>query len=174
MGYHIDSLDMCYGIQLTDSHGDIGVIYAQELMHVFIIFSDRNFGVSLQFFVWIEYYEYEYALVLFQYELQDRSNGKNSFALFQYELVNRSNRKNSFEVVQQPTDNSYLLFSANRNLGVILYYTLRDNHMIQLCQHCWEIALVKVRTLGLVFKHFNTVFVPVYYLLPCCFYLFSL
>ena len=26
--YHIDPLDMCYGIQLADSHGDIGVIYA--------------------------------------------------------------------------------------------------------------------------------------------------
>ena len=39
MGYLIDSLDMCYGIQLTDSRSDIGVIYAQELMHVFIIFS---------------------------------------------------------------------------------------------------------------------------------------
>ena len=59
MEYHIDSLDMCYGTQLMDSCGDIGVIYAQELMHVFIIFSDRNFGVSLQFFVWIEYYESE-------------------------------------------------------------------------------------------------------------------
>ena len=47
MGYHIDSLDMCYGIQLADSRGDIGVIYAYELMYVFIIFSDRNFGVSL-------------------------------------------------------------------------------------------------------------------------------
>ena len=44
MGYHIDSLDMCYGIQLADSRGDIGVIYAQELMHVFIIFSDRTLG----------------------------------------------------------------------------------------------------------------------------------
>ena len=39
MRYPIDSLDMCYGIQLTDSRGDVGVIYAQELMHVFIIFS---------------------------------------------------------------------------------------------------------------------------------------
>ena len=39
MRYLIDSLDMCYGIQLADSRGDIGVIYAQGLMHVFIIFS---------------------------------------------------------------------------------------------------------------------------------------
>ena len=31
MGYHIDSLDMCYGIQLADSHGDIRVIYAQRV-----------------------------------------------------------------------------------------------------------------------------------------------
>ena len=28
MRYLIDSLDMCYGIQLADSRGDIGVIYA--------------------------------------------------------------------------------------------------------------------------------------------------
>ena len=39
MGYHIDLLDVCYGTQLVDSQGDIGVIYAQGLMHVFIIFS---------------------------------------------------------------------------------------------------------------------------------------
>ena len=39
MGYHIDSLDVCYGTQLADSRGDIEVIYAQGLMHVFIIFS---------------------------------------------------------------------------------------------------------------------------------------
>ena len=39
MGYHIDSLDVCYGTQLADSRGDIRVIYAQGLMHVFIIFS---------------------------------------------------------------------------------------------------------------------------------------
>ena len=41
----IDSLDMCYGIQLTYSGGDIGVIYAYGLMHVFYyLFSDGNFG----------------------------------------------------------------------------------------------------------------------------------
>jgi hypothetical protein len=51
---------------------------------------------------------------------------------------------------------------------------LRDLHMIQLCQHCWEIALVQVWTLGLVSKHFNTIFVPVYLLPPCCFYIFIL
>ena len=28
MGYHIDSLDICFGTQLADSRGDIGVIYA--------------------------------------------------------------------------------------------------------------------------------------------------
>ena len=39
MRYNIDSLDMCLGIQLADSRGDIGVIYAQGLMHIFIIFS---------------------------------------------------------------------------------------------------------------------------------------
>ena len=39
MGYHIDSLDVCYGTQLANSRGDIGVINAQGLMDVFIIFS---------------------------------------------------------------------------------------------------------------------------------------
>jgi hypothetical protein len=28
MGYYIDSLDVCFGTQLADSWGDIGVIYA--------------------------------------------------------------------------------------------------------------------------------------------------
>ena len=28
MGYHIDTLDMCFGTQLVDARGDIGVIYA--------------------------------------------------------------------------------------------------------------------------------------------------
>ena len=33
---------------------------------------------------------------------------------------------------------------------------------------------MKVRTLGLVFKHCNTIFAPFYQLLPCCFLLFLL
>src|SRR3954471_9070845 len=37
-----------------------------------------------------------------------------------------------------------------------------------------ELALVKVRTLGLVSYHCNTVYAHFYRLLPCCFYLFSL
>ena len=38
--------------------------------------------------------------------------------------------------------------------------------MIQLHQHCWEIALAKVRTLGLIFMHCNTICAPftIYYL----------
>ena len=28
IGYRIDSLDICFATQLTDSRGDIGVIYA--------------------------------------------------------------------------------------------------------------------------------------------------
>ena len=39
MGYYFDSLDISYGTELTDSRGDFGVIYAQGLMHVFIIFT---------------------------------------------------------------------------------------------------------------------------------------
>ena len=41
--------------------------------------------------------------VLFQYELYDRSNGKNSFVLFYYGLLNRLSRKDNFEVVSYPT-----------------------------------------------------------------------
>ena len=41
--------------------------------------------------------------VLFQYELNDRLNGKNSFMLFYYGLLNRSTRKDNFEVVSYPT-----------------------------------------------------------------------
>ena len=49
MGYHIDSLDMCFGTQLVDSCGDIGVTYAQGLMHVLIIcFSGRNLGALFE------------------------------------------------------------------------------------------------------------------------------
>ena len=50
MGYYIDSLDICFGIQLADSRGDIGVIYAYGLMHAFIIFSSiETLGCSLEF-----------------------------------------------------------------------------------------------------------------------------
>ena len=49
MGYHIDSVDMCLGIQLTDSRGDIGVIYAYGLMHVLVFcFSGRNLGALFE------------------------------------------------------------------------------------------------------------------------------
>ena len=41
--------------------------------------------------------------VLFQYELYDRLNAKNSFMLFYYGLLNRSIRKDNFEVVSYPT-----------------------------------------------------------------------
>ena len=137
MGYLIDSLDIRYGTQLADSHGDIGVIFAQGLMHVLIILSPiETLGSPCSSLCGLSIMNYEFALVLFQYELQDRLNVKNRFVLFQYELLNRSIGKNSFEVASYPINNSYLLFTANRNLGVILYCTLRDNYMIQLCQHC--------------------------------------
>ena len=137
MRYHIDSLHICYGIQITDPRGDIGVIYAQGLMHVFIIFSPIETlgspcsslcGLSITNMNMLWCYSSTNSRI-------DRTE-KNSFALFQYELFNRSSRKYSFEVVSCPTNNSYLQFSANRNSGVIVYCTLRDNHMIQLCQHC--------------------------------------
>ena len=66
MGYHIDSLDVCYGIQLADSRNDIGVIYAYGLKLVFIIFSPiETLGSPCSSLCWIEYYKYEFALVLF-------------------------------------------------------------------------------------------------------------
>ena len=37
-----------------------------------------------------------------------------------------------------------------------------------------ELALVKVRTLGLVSYHCNTVYAHFYHKLPCCFYYFRL
>ena len=49
MGYHIDSLDICFGIQLADSRSDIGVIYAYGLMHVLAFcFSGRNLGALFE------------------------------------------------------------------------------------------------------------------------------
>ena len=48
-GYHIDLLDMCFGTQLADSRGDIGVIYAYGLMHVLVFVSlDRNLGALFE------------------------------------------------------------------------------------------------------------------------------
>ena len=52
MGYHIDSLDICFGTQLADSRGDIGVIYALGLMHVLVLVSPVEIlGHSLRFLV---------------------------------------------------------------------------------------------------------------------------
>ena len=52
MGYHIDSLDICFGTQLADSRGVIGVIYAKGLMHVLVFVSPVEIlGHSLKFFV---------------------------------------------------------------------------------------------------------------------------
>ena len=39
MGYSIDSLDICFGTQIADSRGDIGVIYAYGVMHVLVFVS---------------------------------------------------------------------------------------------------------------------------------------
>ena len=51
MGYHINSLDICFGTQLADSRGDIGVIYAKGLMHVLVFVSPVEIlGHSLKFF----------------------------------------------------------------------------------------------------------------------------
>ena len=49
MGYRIDSLDICFGTQLADSRGDIGVIYAWGLIHVLVFyFSGRNIGALFE------------------------------------------------------------------------------------------------------------------------------
>ena len=52
MGYYIDSLDVCFGTQLMDSRGDIALIYAEGLMHVFVLLSlVQILGHSLKFFM---------------------------------------------------------------------------------------------------------------------------
>mgnify|MGYP005849719647 FL=1 len=49
MGYHIDSLDMCFGTQLADCRGDIAVIYADGMMHVLVFcFTGRNLGALFE------------------------------------------------------------------------------------------------------------------------------
>ena len=48
MEYRIDSLDICFGIQLLDSRGDIGVIYAQGLIRSCVCFSGRNLGALFE------------------------------------------------------------------------------------------------------------------------------
>ena len=50
MGYHIDSLDICFGTQLADSRGDIGVIYAGVDACSRLCFSGRNLGALLEVF----------------------------------------------------------------------------------------------------------------------------
>ena len=48
-GYHIDSIDTCFGTQLADSRGDIGVIYAWGFMHILVVcFSGRNLGALFE------------------------------------------------------------------------------------------------------------------------------
>ena len=52
MGHYIESLDICFGTQLADSRGVIGVIYAKGLMHVLVFVSPVEIlGHSLKFFV---------------------------------------------------------------------------------------------------------------------------
>jgi len=52
MGYYFDSLDICFGTQLADSRGDIGVNYASGLMHVLVFVSPvQILGHSLRLFV---------------------------------------------------------------------------------------------------------------------------
>ena len=39
MGYHIDSLDMCFGTQLADSRGDIGVLMTHKYKGSIVVLS---------------------------------------------------------------------------------------------------------------------------------------
>ena len=66
------------------------------------------------------------------------------------------------------TNNFFLCSPLDKNFGVIHHRTLRDGYVIQLYQHCWEIALVKLRTLGLIFKHCNTVCALFYFSTNSC------
>ena len=45
---------------------------------------------------------------------------------------------------------------------------------IQLCYHCWECPLVKVWSLGLLSKHWNTVYNQFCYMIACCHLYFRL
>ena len=47
MGYHIDSLDMCFGTQLADSRGDNGVCIGVDA-HSSLCFSSRNLGALFE------------------------------------------------------------------------------------------------------------------------------
>ena len=88
--------------------------------------------------------------VLFQYELYDGLSGKNSFMLFYYELFYRSIRKNNFEVVSYPTIISTFVLRYQWLWSDSLLHVeglLYDLSMLLLLR---ELALVKVRTLGLV------------------------
>ena len=94
--------------------------------------------------------------------------------LFQYELFNRSFRKNNFEVVSYPTivSSSVLRYQCLWSDSLLhVEGLLYDLSMLLLLR---ELALVKVRTLGLVYYHCNTVYAHFYHLLPCCFYNFRL
>ena len=52
--------------------------------------------------------------------------------LFLYELLDRSIRKDNFKVVSYPTNNFFLYSPLDKNFGVILRCTLRDGYVIQL------------------------------------------
>ena len=50
MGYHFHSLDQCFGTQLADSRGDIGLIYAYIGVdaHSCLCLSGRNLGALFE------------------------------------------------------------------------------------------------------------------------------
>ena len=81
-----------------------------------LCFSGRNLGaLFLKFFV------LDWVLLIWNY-----------LVLFYYEILDRSTEKNSFEVVSYPTNDFFLCSPLDRNFGVILRCTLRDGYMIQL------------------------------------------
>ena len=141
MGYHIDSLDMIFGTQLADSRGDIGVIYAQGLMHVLVIcFSGRNLGALFEVLC--------VGLSILNLKL---------FGVILVQTLGQIDRKEQLQGGFVPYKKFLLMFSARQELwsdssshfegwlyGPIILALLRD-------------CTSEIRTLGLIFKHCNTV-----------------
>ena len=54
LGYHIDSLDICFGTQLADSRGDIGNLCIGVGTRFLLDSLVETLGHSLKFFVLVE------------------------------------------------------------------------------------------------------------------------
>ena len=73
-----------------------------------------------------------------------------------------------------PYKQFHLMFSVIGTLEWLLSHVEGLPYDLIMLSVLRELVLVKVWTLGLVFKHCNTVFAHFCYYLPCCFYIFIL